>query len=408
MGPTAAKSILYANFHLQWIVPREDATPQKPGVNSESTRPMVESIYVRMITPPPIITAKRRSPWIIPSLILAAGLSIGYVFFRGIFTAPAITEDDHLQKVKETPVTLRELGFMGSVIANRRNTLTLYTADEESTFYSTPWRIMNLAGPNKLGHLIVFEINQATDEYRFILVDFNSGTTKVADKGVGDVIWNHVVGEMAMHPNEDKVVYFSGTGNRQYPGAYMETGKLIELDLTTQSKSELANEVVENKFTFSATGSSIFYTRSTADAEPQIAQKILKTGVVKSLGTGWSCSLSFDSNSLVVFDQENAPARSLNLKSGVWKSLERNAYYFWPLATLSDSLVLAESLPLTKETARYFPPTGSISGAHLMMRLGVFEPKKQRAAILRTDLDRYEPVASSGQTLTAKAFKTKL
>lgn len=43
-----------------------------------------------------------------------------------------------------------------------------------------------------------------------------------------------------------------------------------------------------------------------------------------------------------------------------------------------------------------------------MMRLGVFEPKKQRAAILRTDLDRYEPVASSGQTLTAKAFKTKL
>lgn len=97
----------------------------------------------------------------------------------------------------------------------------------------------------------------------------------------------------------------------------------------------------------------------------------------------------------------------MNIKSGEAKPLEGTGYYFWPRATLSESLVLGESLPLTRETARYFPPTGSISGAHLMMRLGVFEPKSKRAAILRTDLDRYEPVISTDQKLTAKAFNRK-
>lgn len=227
------------------------------------------------------------------------------MIFRGIFTPPAITEEDYLQDVQETPATLAELDFRGSVIATRRNTLTLYTADEESNFYTSPWRIMDLAGPNKKGNLVVFEINQRTDEYRFVLVDFNAGTTKVAHEGKGNVIWDSVVGEMAMHPVEDKVVYFAGSGNRQYPGAYMKIGKLIELDLTTQTKKDVAKDVVESDFTFSAGGDSLFFTQSTAGTEPQITQKILKSGALKSLGDGWRCSLSFDFASLIIFDRAN-------------------------------------------------------------------------------------------------------
>jgi hypothetical protein len=362
-----------------------------------------------MITPPPIIAPRRKWLWmrglVFPAVCVAV-MFLGLMYCGGFLTPAVITEDDYLHDVKETPATLAELGFRGSVIATRRNTLTLYTADEQTTFYTSPWRIYGLAGPNKQGHLVVFEINQGTDEYRFLLADFNAGTTRVAHKGFGKVISDTVVGEMVMHPIEDKVVYFNGTGHRQYPGAYMEVGKMVELDLTTEAKTEIATDVVENEFAISADGDSVFFSRSTADAEPQIAQKILSTGDLKPLGPGWDCSLSFDSTSLIVFDR-GSPVRSIDLKSGKSKPLEDPDYYFWPIATVSSSLVLAQSLPLNRETARRFPPTGSISGPHLMMRLGVFEPKKQRAAILRTDLDRYEPVAFSAQKLTAKAFSLK-
>ena len=327
--------------------------------------------------------------------------------FRRLYSTPVITEADYLHDVDEIPATLSELGFKGSVIATRRDTLTLYTAKEEATFYTSPWRIKDLAGPNKKGHLVVFEINQTTNEYRFVLLDFNAGTARVVHEGVGDVIWKSVVGEMAMHPAEDKLVYFTGTGNRQYPGAYMRIGKLVKLDLSTRSQSEIATDVVESKLSFSGDGASLFFCRSTEDAEPQITQLLDRTKVQKSWGRGWSCSLSFDSASMIVYGRDNTPDRAINLKSGESEPAQRAQYYFIPLASLSKSLMLAGSLPLSRETARYFPPTGSISGPHRMMRLGVFEPKSKRAAILRSDLNRYEPVAYSDRMLTAKAFNRK-
>lgn len=327
-----------------------------------------------------------------------------FMIVLGTFRTPAITEEDYLQGVVETPATLTELGFKGSVVAARGNTLFLYTAEEEVSFYSSSWRIMDLAGPNKTGTLIVFEIDQSTDEYRFVLINFPSGTTKVVHDGVGDVIWKSVVGEMAMHPTENKVAYFSGNRSRQYPNAYTKLGKLIELDLDTGSKREIVDDVIESQITYSADGDSLFFNQSTVDSEPQLAQKIIKTGDVKLLGPAWGCKLSSDSTSLIVYNRNALPVRQLNLASGKWQSFERSGIYFRPLTNLSESLFLGESLPLTRETARYFPPTGSISGPHLMMRLGVFEPSTQRAAILRIDLDRWEPIASSGQMLSARAF----
>ena len=363
-----------------------------------------------MITPPPIIRRKKTSPLAIVAMCLLGCVALWYVvgplfLLFSIFRTPTITEDDYLHGVKETPATLEQLGFKGSVIATRDNTLTLYTAEEETEFYSSDWRIYDLAGPNKQGHLVIFEINRRTDDYRFIVLDFKTGTLKTAHQGSGDVIWDSVVGEMAMHPLEDKVAYFSETGNRQYPGAYMSVGKLVELDLATQSKTTIATNVIENEFTYSANGDSIFFSRSTDDSQPQITEKVLKSGELKRFGDGWSCELSHDASSLLIFDRDRALVRSLDLKSGKVADLATPDYYFWPIAYVSDSLILASSLPLTKETAEYFPPTGSISGAHLKMRLGVFEPTAKRAAILKTDLDRYDPTVTSTQRLSAKAFK---
>ena len=362
-----------------------------------------------MITPPPVVAPKRRFPWVI-LVCLVVGGSVCFMpvmMIWGMFRTP--TEDDYLHNVQESPATLKDLGFTGSVIATRRDELTLYTAGEETPFYTAPqgWRIYKLAGPNRAGHLVVFEINQSTDHYRFNLVDFSSGTIETRHESTGRVISDSVVGEMSMHPLEDKVAYFVETGNRQYPTAYMNTGKLIELDLVKQTKTELAKDVVESDFTYSADGKNLYFVRSTEDPEPQITGRSLETGALTPLGDGWDCSLTMDSTNLIVYGREHSPKGHLEIKTGKWSQPETADYYFWPIATLSKTLILAESLPLTRETAHFFPPTGSISGAHLMMRLGVFEPTTHRAAILRTDLDRYEPIACTGLKLNAKAFIPK-
>lgn len=360
-----------------------------------------------MIIPPPIITPKKKRNWslIFVGVVVAVFALFYVMMFASIWITPSIGEDDYLHDVEESPATLTELGFKGSVIATRRNTLTLYTAKEETEFYTTPWRLYDLAGPNENGHLVVFEIDQMKDTYRFKLLDFNTGTERIAHEGRGDVIWDGAIGEMVMHPTEDKVIYFTETGHRQYPGAYTNVGKLIELDLITEKKTELAADVVQNEFAISPDGKSIFYSRSTSDSQPQITQREIGTTNLKTLGEGWRCSLSYDSNSLIIYNTDYIPSHSIDLETRNSEALEKPDYYFWPISRMSDSFILARSLPLTKETAKYFPPTGSISGAHLMIRLGVFDPKGKRAAILRTDLDRYEPIAHTGQMLSANKFK---
>ncbi len=364
-----------------------------------------------MITPPPVQVPKKRTWWIVGAVILAVVASVCFMpamIIWGMFRTPAIAEGDYLQEVQEVPATLKELGFTGSVIATRGNTLTLYTADGETPFYSAPkgWRIFNLAGPNRARKLVVFEINQTTNGYRFNVIDFGSGETRIAHQGSGNVIWDSLVGEMQMHPVADKVLYFTGTGNRQYPGAYMNIGKLVELDLGTKVKRDLASDVVENEFTYSPDGTVLYYAGSTKEDDPQIFAKIIATGDAAQLRAGWECSLSYDGTSLIVYGRNGTLLGSLDLKTKEWVDLESEEFYFWPIKRLTESLYLGQSLPLTKEAAEYFPPTGSISGAQLKTRLGVFEPFTRRAAILRNDLSRHDPLISTPIRLSADKFET--
>ncbi len=349
--------------------------------------------------------------WIAITLAIGGGCLFIYgpvSLLLSIFTPPPITDHDHLGGLEETSVTLSDLRFEGSVISSRDNSLTLYTAKEETTFYKSNWRIYALAGPNSLGHLVVFEIEQTANQYRFVLIDFNKGTAKQVHSGAGDVIWDDVVGEMRIHPKQDSIFFFRGHGSRQYPGAYVNTGSLMKLDLSTGTESEITRDVKEGDFAISADGERLFFARTSNLPEPEITELSLATGLSKSLGSGWYCNLSFDSNSVEIRDGSRKPVRVYDIKSGESKPSQGQDLYFYPHYRISQTLYVGESLPLNRDSVKYFPATGSISGPHMMMRLGVFEPTAKRAAILRADLDRYDSIAYAPQQYTAKGLSLKL
>lgn len=358
-----------------------------------------------MVTPPPIIPPKSANRFPI-SVLIAGGLIFAAVVSAVLFWPPTVTEQDYLHGITENPVTLREIGFTGSIIAERDETLTLYTSDEQTPFYTSPTRILEIAGPNANGNLIIYEINQINYKYRIVLFDFNTGKARVISEGTSNPFTCFISRNIIFHPKQNRLFLFYPTGTRQYKNGYLSTGELVELNVNTQERKVLAKDVLDQPFSLSATHDKLFFSHSTSAPEPQITQLSLKTGQLTPFGPGWHTSITLDENSVLVYDRDRQPIRTINVSTGKEEVYSGPKLYFIPFSRLTESLFFGQSLALNRESVRLVPTSESVSGPRRLDRLGIFEPATGRASILRTDYSFFQSTSVSSYKVSTKGFLT--
>lgn len=365
------------------------------------------------ITPPPVIRQKRKTnPWIF-LIVLGGFLIFAYgalsMFWGYMF--PSVSERNYAAIVPETRSSLKSMGLSGFVLSERRGQLIASSDAGERLLFQeeSGWRIHGLCGPNQNGLVALLEIEQLRNLYRFRTLNFREASSTVSKVRDGNVIWDHVVGKMALHPTRPVVAFFAKTSSHQFndPMASVSVGDLKEIDLEADEVRTVSGGMIDEVFAYHPSGKSIFCIRLTAKKKlsssqtwgpseiwnsrdedaPAVCELDRESGTTKVIGLGWSCWITQDQKDLIAY-----PHGSQALDGGPFRKFEPGDVlkYRWPVMFLSRKLVLASALPTRKEDVRFFPWTGSISGRHQMMRLGLFNIETNDAFIPRTDLDRYE------------------
>lgn len=353
---------------------------------------------------------------------------LGYLTF---FAEPASKEGRFAKGATEVPVSLANLGLKGGVLSQRGNELSLSTdAGPRLIYRADPqWRLMRLAGPNKSDQIALVTIGPNMDVYKLLLLDLQNGSRIESRTLTGNVIWKKAVGDCALHPTELRLAHFRGDGrSHQFssPQAYVGLGTIIEHDFKTGKERTLAADVIEQPLDYSPDGKHLFCTKKTPLAQlqskdkwpaPELAQFTdknqpgvirvdLRTKVETVLGYGWSSTVTSDGRDLVV-SGFSGPIGVHDLVKGSWTPVKKEGMldYVYPFEFLTRDLVLGSALPLKEQDVKFFPWTGSVSGRHQRMRLGVFNLKTKQAAVLRDDLDRYDVVGwrPASEPVTAQA-----
>lgn len=351
------------------------------------------------------------------ALILFCGFC-GFLGYLTFFLEPYSKDGLYAKDAIETPVSLSELGLKGAVLSQEGNTISLLSEKGRRQVFEADrnWRIMRMAGPNLQGKLALVLMGPSMKTYKFVLLDTSGGAVKESAEMKGDIIWDEAVRNPDLHPTKSKIAYFRGDGrSHQFssPQAYVKLGSIIEFDFASGTETVLAKDVMENPLSYSRDGSRIYCTVvsprtlfekgawQSAELEnfkdnrqPAIAEVDLAKGTKKILGYGWAAYLTLDDKDLAVRGFERMIGFH-GIKDEQWTDAPSGGMldYVYPFQFLTQDLVLASALPLKESDVEFFPWTGSISGRHQKMRLGVFALKNKKAAVLRNDLGRYEVVA---------------
>lgn len=342
---------------------------------------------------------------------------MGYLTF---FMEPPSKEDFYAKDAVEIPVSLEKFGLQGGVLSQLDDVISLLTDAGSREIYkcSRHWRIMEISGPNSHGKAVVLLLGPSMKIYKFALIDIKDKTVRESSEMKGDVIWDDAVKNCIIHPTKPKLAFFRGDGRHHQfssPQAYVALGSIIEFDFETGKEVTLSKDVMNNPISYSSDGTQLSHTaispRSqlaksawhTSEFEkfkdqslPAIAIVDLNNGTKRTLGYGWSAYGTLDGKDLAVRGFEGLLG-FYSRETGKWTEAGAMEMldYVQPFQFLTRDLVLGSALPLKESEVKFFPWTGSISGRHQKMRLGVFNITNNEAAILRSDLRRHQAISWS-------------